>query len=101
CSRRSSPSSSVPTERGARPILRDVRALLAAAAVVLTLAGAAAAGTSKPRVLAIRFGPDLEGNPVTQDYLTSQLSRAPPRGYDAAGILLGSLGGFPSSMKTI
>ena len=31
---------------------------------------AAAAGTSKPRVLAIQFGPDLEVNPVTQDYLT-------------------------------
>ena len=53
-----------------------MRAFVAAAALVLTLAGSAAAGTAKPRVLAIRFGPDLEVNPVTQDYLTSKLSHA-------------------------
>jgi hypothetical protein len=34
---------------------------------MLVLASGAAAGTAKPRVLAIRFGPDLEVNPVTQD----------------------------------
>jgi membrane-bound serine protease (ClpP class) len=75
-----------------------------AATVVLTaallLAGGAAAA-SKPRVLAIRFGPDLEVNPVTQDYLTHQLSRAADQHYDAAVILLDTPGGLSSSMKTI
>jgi membrane-bound serine protease (ClpP class) len=52
-------------------------------------------------VLAITFGPDLEINPVTQDYLTSQLSRAANDGYDAAVILLDTPGGLSTSMKTI
>jgi membrane-bound serine protease (ClpP class) len=80
-----------------------VRALVAATVVVtaaLLLAGGAAAA-SKPRVLAIRFGPDLEVNPVTQDYLTHQLSRAADQHYDAAVILLDTPGGLSSSMKTI
>lgn len=54
-----------------------------------------------PRVLAITFGPDLEINPVTQDYLTSQLSHAADAGYDAAVILLDTPGGLSTSMKTI
>jgi membrane-bound serine protease (ClpP class) len=78
-----------------------VRAFVAAAALVLTLAGAATAGTSQPRVLAIRFGPDLEINPVTQDYLTSKLSHAADAHYDAAVILLDTPGGLSTSMKTI
>ena len=83
---------------------RTVRALLTAlgvAAASLLLAGAAAAASTQPRVLAIRFGPDLEVNPVTQDYLTHQLSRAAKDGYDAAVILLDTPGGLSSSMKTI
>ena len=51
-----------------------MRALLVAggvaAASLLLATGATGAGSSSPRVLAIRFGPDLEVNPVTQDYLT-------------------------------
>ena len=81
--------------------LPTVRALLAALGVMLVLASGAAAGTAKPRVLAIRFGPDLEVNPVTQDYLTNQLSRAAKDGYDAAVILLDTPGGLSTSMKTI
>jgi len=65
------------------------------------LASGAAAGTSKPRVLAIRFGPDLEVNPVTQDYVTNQISRAAKDGYAAAVILLDTPGGLSTSMKTI
>ena len=65
------------------------------------LASGAAAGTAKQRVLAIRFGPDLEVNPVTQDYLTNRLSRAAKDGYDAAVILLDTPGGLSTSMKTI
>src|SRR2546421_12567351 len=49
---------------------RTVRALLAALGLTLVLAAGAGASTSGKRVLAIRFGPDLEVNPVTQDYLT-------------------------------
>jgi membrane-bound serine protease (ClpP class) len=80
-----------------------VRAFIAAVGLVLTLAlaGAGAAGTSQPRVLAIRFGPDLEVNPVTQDYLTGKLSHAAKAHYDAAVILLDTPGGLSSSMKTI
>jgi membrane-bound serine protease (ClpP class) len=82
---------------------RAVRALIAATGVVtaaLLLAGSAAAA-SKPRVLAIRFGPDLEVNPLTQDYLTHQLSKAAGNHYDAAVILLDTPGGLSTSMKTI
>jgi membrane-bound serine protease (ClpP class) len=69
-------------------------------AFVVVVAGAQAAN-SKPRVLAITFGPDLEINPVTQGYLTSQLSRAADDHYDAAVILLDTPGGLSTSMKTI
>jgi len=58
-------------------------------------------GAQPPRVLAITFGPDLEINPVTQDYLTSQLSHAADAGYAAAVILLDTPGGLSTSMKTI
>jgi membrane-bound serine protease (ClpP class) len=68
---------------------------------MLVLASGAAAGTAKQRVLAIRFGPDLEVNPVTQDYLTNRLSRAAKDGYGAAVILLDTPGGLSTSMKTI
>jgi membrane-bound serine protease (ClpP class) len=81
-----------------------VRALLAAICIalgVLLVAGGGSAATSQPRVLAIQFGPDLEVNPVTQDYLTSHLTKAAKDGYDAAVILLDTPGGLSSSMKTI
>lgn len=67
----------------------------------IAFVGGAAASNSRPRVLAITFGPDLEINPVTQDYLTSQLSNAANDGYDAAVILLDTPGGLSTSMKTI
>jgi membrane-bound serine protease (ClpP class) len=76
------------------------RALLVVLASLVFVAGAAGAG-SRPRVLAITFGPDLEINPVTQGYLTSQLSRAANDHYDAAVILLDTPGGLSTSMKTI
>ena len=78
-----------------------MRAFLAALGLGLVLAGAASAGTSTPRVLAIRFGPDLEVNPVTQDYVTGRISRAAKDGYDAAVVLLDTPGGLSTSMKTI
>jgi membrane-bound serine protease (ClpP class) len=78
-----------------------MRGLLAVVGLMLVLAGSAAASTNAPRVLAIRFGPDLEVNPVTQDYLTSKISKAAHDKYDAAVILLDTPGGLSSSMKTI
>jgi membrane-bound serine protease (ClpP class) len=79
------------------------RALLVTllALVPLAFAGGAAGATTQPRVLAITFGPDLEINPVTQDYLTHQLSHAASAGFDAAVILLDTPGGLSTSMKTI
>ncbi len=79
------------------------RALLVALVALASLAfvGGAAGANSKPRVLAITFGPDLEINPVTQGYLTSELSRAANDHYDAAVILLDTPGGLSTSMKTI
>jgi membrane-bound serine protease (ClpP class) len=76
-----------------------MRALLVVLAALI-LAGAAGAAT-QPRVLAIQFGPDLEINPVTQDYLTHELSRAASDHYDAVVILLDTPGGLSTSMKTI
>ena len=76
------------------------RALLVVLASLVFVGGAVGA-SSKPRVLAITFGPDLEINPVTQGYLTSQLSHAADDHYDAAVILLDTPGGLSTSMKTI
>ena len=79
------------------------RALLIALVALASLAfvGGAAGSSTRPRVLAITFGPDLEINPVTQDYLTHQLSVAANDHYDAAVILLDTPGGLSTSMKTI
>ena len=67
----------------------------------LLLASGAVSAPNHPRVLDIRFGPDLEINPVTQGYLTHELSRAANDRYDAAVILLDTPGGLSTSMKTI
>lgn len=74
---------------------------LALAALVLAAVAAAPAHAAAPRVLVIRFGPDLEINPVTQDWLDSQLGRAERGGYAAAVIELDTPGGLSTSMKTI
>jgi membrane-bound serine protease (ClpP class) len=78
-----------------------MRGSILALLLFFLLAGSSAAANAQPRVLAIRFGPDLEVNPVTQDYLTSKLSHAAKAHYDAAVILLDTPGGLSSSMKTI
>jgi membrane-bound serine protease (ClpP class) len=71
-------------------------AFLAAAAIA---AGPAAAGGDTPRVLAIHFSDDV--NPVSQDWLNSQLDRAADDGYDAAVIVLDTPGGLDESMRKI
>ena len=65
----------------------------------LLLASGAGSASNRPRVLEIRFGPDLEINPLTQDYFTHQLSRAASDGYNAAVIELDTPGGLSTSMK--
>jgi membrane-bound serine protease (ClpP class) len=71
--------------------------LVVGAYSLLAVAPAAAAA---PRVLAIRFGPDLEVNPVTKDYLNHQLDEA-AKHYDAAVIELDTPGGLSSSLRSI
>ncbi len=60
----------------------------------------APATASAPRVLVIRFGPDLEINPVTKDWINHQLGVA-EHGYAAAVIELDTPGGLSTSMKEI
>ena len=75
---------------------RLLLAALVVAAVVTPSALAAA-----PRVLVIHFGPDLEINPVTQDWIASQLGRAESGKYAAVVIALDTPGGLSTSMKKI
>jgi len=72
--------------------------ILAVGAYSLLAVAPAAAAT--PRVLAIRFGPDLEVNPVTKDYVNRQLDKA-AKHYDAAVIVLDTPGGLSSSLRSI
>jgi membrane-bound serine protease (ClpP class) len=61
----------------------------------------AATPASPPRVLVIRFGPDLDINPVTKDWVNHELGVAENDGYAAAVIELDTPGGLSSSMKEI
>jgi membrane-bound serine protease (ClpP class) len=65
------------------------------------LALAAPAGAATPKVLAIHFAPDLEVNPVTQNWINHQLGRAKGDGYSAAVIVLDTPGGLSTSMRKI
>jgi membrane-bound serine protease (ClpP class) len=63
------------------------------------LALASPAQAAAPKVLAIHFDADV--NPVTQNYLCHQLSRAPKDGYKAAVIVLNTPGGLLESKDKI
>ena len=63
------------------------------------LAFASSASAATPRVLAIHF--DAEVNPVTQNYLCDNLSRAAKDGYSAAVIVLNTPGGLLQSKDKI
>jgi membrane-bound serine protease (ClpP class) len=78
------------------PILR---AFLGSLAVALTIPALALGSSSKPKVLVIHFG--LEVNPVTSSYLDHQLHRAQGGHYNAAVIMLDTPGGLSESMRTI
>jgi membrane-bound serine protease (ClpP class) len=87
----------------APPVLRWMTAIFALTIVSLgsyALVAASPAGAATPRVLAIRFGPDLEVNPVTKDYVDHQLAVA-EKHYDAAVIELDTPGGLSSSLRSI
>jgi membrane-bound serine protease (ClpP class) len=75
-----------------------LRGLLLLGAV---LALSSSAGAATPKILAIQFGPDLEVNPVTQDWVNHQLERAGDDGYAAAVVLLDTPGGLSTSMRKI
>ncbi len=79
------------------PFLRAFFASLAAALAIPALA--LAADSSRPRVLAIHYG--LEVNPVTSSYLDHQLQRAQDGHYDAAVIVIDTPGGLSESMRRI
>jgi membrane-bound serine protease (ClpP class) len=87
----------------ASPSLRRIAATFALTIVSVSayaLLSAPPAGAATPRVLAIRFGPDLEVNPVTKNYVNHQLSVA-EKHYDAAVIELDTPGGLSSSLRSI
>jgi membrane-bound serine protease (ClpP class) len=78
---------------------RELLAILGSALLLVAgnaLLAPAPAAAAQPRVLAIRFGPDLEVNPVTQGYLNHELSVA-EKHYDAAVIELDTPGGLSTS----
>jgi membrane-bound serine protease (ClpP class) len=77
-----------------------LRGLLAASAVLaVALASGGAARAATPRVLAVEFENDV--NPVTQGYLTDEISRANKGGYDAVAIVMDTPGGLSESMRKI
>jgi membrane-bound serine protease (ClpP class) len=85
------------------PPLRWIATIFALTIVsvsVYALIAVPPAGAATPRVLAIRFGPDLEVNPVTKDYVNHQLDVA-EKHYDAAVIELDTPGGLSSSLRSI
>ena len=68
-------------------------------AFLAALAFPTQAAAKQPRVLAIHFTTDV--NPVTQDWVNSQLDHAQNNGYDAAVIVLDTPGGLEESMRKI
>jgi membrane-bound serine protease (ClpP class) len=78
-----------------------MKRLLVAICLGVALGGAApvAGATTTPRVLAIHFDADV--NPVTQDWVNSQLGHAESGGYAAAVIVLDTPGGLSESMRKI
>jgi membrane-bound serine protease (ClpP class) len=66
---------------------------------IFVLCASASAASSRHRVLAVKFENDV--NPVTQDYVSSEIRRANREHYDAVVILLDTPGGLGSSMERI
>lgn len=79
------------------PLLRGFSSLLLVLAFALALA--VPAGGATPKVLVAAFDNDV--NPVTQDYLQTQVRRAERDGYAALVVELDTPGGLGSSMREI
>jgi membrane-bound serine protease (ClpP class) len=79
--------------------LRVKKWLLLTFLVAAVVASPAAA--APPHVLVIRFGPDLEINPVTKDWINHQLGVAESGHYAAVVIELDTPGGLSTSMREI
>jgi membrane-bound serine protease (ClpP class) len=76
-----------------------LRAFLGSLAVALTVPALALASSSRPKVLVIHFGLDV--NPVTSSYLDHQLHRAQNGNFNAAAIVIDTPGGLSESMRKI
>jgi membrane-bound serine protease (ClpP class) len=77
------------------------KVLLLAFCLIAAVAAPSAASSAAPRVLVVHFGPDLEINPVTKDWVNHQLGVAESGGYSAVVIELDTPGGLSTSMKEI
>src|SRR5438477_542334 len=100
CRSRASRSSPEPLSR--IQFLQTMRRLLVSVLLcVLLLAGSAGAphAANAKRVLAIHFTSDV--NPVTQDWVNSELSHAASHGYAAAVLVVDTPGGLEESMRKI
>jgi membrane-bound serine protease (ClpP class) len=78
--------------------LRLAAAATAAFSAIVVSAQAAPAEPA-PRVLAVQFATDV--NPVSADYVVSEIQRAEREGWDAIVILLDTPGGLADSMRQI
>jgi membrane-bound serine protease (ClpP class) len=67
--------------------------------ILVSVGGPSAGAATRPRVLAIHFSTEV--NPVTQDWVNHQLSKAQDDGYSAAVIVLDTPGGLEESMRKI
>jgi membrane-bound serine protease (ClpP class) len=67
--------------------------------VALAVPALAFASSSRPKVLVIHFGLDV--NPVTSSYLDHQLHRAQNGNFNAAAIVIDTPGGLSESMRKI
>ncbi len=76
-----------------------LRGFLLSLTAILVLCATASAASTRPRVLAVKFENDV--NPVTQDYVSTEIRRANREHYDAVVILLDTPGGLSSSMEKI
>ena len=76
-----------------------MKRLLVAAFLAVLAFPAGGSAAAAPKVLAIHFAQDV--NPVTADWLDSELGHAQSHGYSAAVILLDTPGGLEDSMRKI
>ena len=78
-------------------LMKSLRLSVAFVLAGLVLAAPAVGAEERPRVLAIELDNDI--NPITADYVVSELERANEEDYDAAVIVLDTPGGLSSSME--